>query len=332
MMRARILGTGKAVPDKVLRNSDLERLVETSDQWIADRTGIRERRILEEGRTTSDLAAEAGRAALEAAECDPAALDAILVCTVTPDVPLPACAVAVQHKLGAKHGAAFDLAAACAGFLYGLGVGDALVRTGAYRRVLVIGVEVLSRVLDWTDRNTCVLFGDGAGAVVLGADGARDDRGRERGVLSTHLHADGSYADLLHIPAGGAARPTSAATVAARDHFVKMNGKGVFAHAVRNISRAALQALEANGVTAADVDQVIAHQANLRILESVAEKTGLPLSKFFLNIERYGNTSSASIPIALDEAVRLGRVKSGDLLLLGALGAGFSWGSSLVRF
>jgi len=324
-MRSRILGTGKAVPSRVLTNADLEKTVQTSDAWIVERTGIRERRILEEGRTTSDLAADAGRAALAAAETEPSALDAIIVCTVTPDMPLPACAVTVQQKLGATC-AAFDMAAACAGFVYGLAVGDALVRTGAYRRVLVVGVEVLSRHVDWTDRNTCVLFGDGAGAVVLGPSEG------ERGVLSTHLFADGAQAPLLTIPGGGTAHPPTADTLERRLHSVKMNGRGVFAHAVRNIARASLVAIEANGVRPEDVTWVVAHQANLRILEGVAEKTRLPLSKFYLNIARYGNTSSASIPIALDEAVRDGTIKPGDLLLMSALGAGFSWGSALVRW
>lgn len=325
-MRTKILGTGKGVPGKVLANTDLERLVDTSDQWIRERTGIVERRILEEGRTSSDLAAEAGRAALDAAGISPAQLDAIIVATVTPDSPLPACAVSVQRKLGAAC-PAFDLAAACAGFIYGLSIGDALVRAGSFRHVLVVGVEVLSRVLDWDDRNTCVLFGDGAGAAVLGP--SDDDA---RGVLSTHLYADGGHAELLHIPAGGVTLPASAATVEARQHFVQMNGRGVFAHAVRNIARAMQVALDANGLTVDDVDVVVAHQANLRILEAVADKLGLPMSRFFLNIERYGNTSSASIPIALDEAVRADRVRSGDRVLLGALGAGFSWGSALLRW
>ena len=325
MRRTRILGTGKAVPAKVLTNYDLEKMVATSDAWIVERSGIHERRILEEGRTTSDLAAEAGRAALAAAELSASSLDAIIVATVTPDSPLPACAVSVQQKLGATC-AAFDIAAACAGFIYGLTVADALIQTGGFQRVLVIGVEVLSRVIDWTDRNTCVLFGDGAGAAVLGpSDG-------DRGILSTHLFADGAGAALLHIPGGGVTIPATASSVEARQHFVKMNGKGVFVHAVRNISRASLTALERSGFTAADVDWVIPHQANLRILEAVAEKTHIPLAKFYLNIHKYGNTSSASIPIALDEAVRAGAIKPGQLLLLSALGAGLSWGSALVRW
>ncbi len=324
-MRTRILGTGKAVPGKVLTNADLEKIVDTSDQWIVERTGIRERRILEEGRTTSDLAAEAGRAALDAAQVPASSLDAIILCTISPDMPLPACAVTVQQKLGASC-ASWDMAAACAGFVYGLSVADALIKTGAMKRILLVGVEVLSRWVDWTDRNTCVLFGDGAGAVVLGGTET------EHGVLSTHIYADGSQMPLLNIPGGGIATPASHASVDARQHYIKMSGKGVFAHAVRNISRASMEALEKNGVTAEQVDWVIAHQANLRILEGVADKTKVPLAKFYLNIHKYGNTSSASIPIALDEAVRDGSVKPGQLLLFSALGAGFSWGSALVRW
>jgi 3-oxoacyl-[acyl-carrier-protein] synthase-3 len=309
-----ILGTGSAAPEKILTNADLEQMVETSDAWIVERTGIRERRVLEEGRVSSDLAAEAGRRACQAAGLTPAELDCIIVGTVTPDMPMPASAVLVQRKLGAPVGAAFDLSAACAGFIYALGVGDALVKAGTHRRVLVIGVEVLSRILDWTDRNTCVLFGDAAGAVVLGPA----ERGAApSGICSTHMLADGTYWETLYQPPGGK---------------VKMQGRAVFAHAVRNIASACETALLENGLTAADVDLVVAHQANLRIIEGVAQRVGLPLSKFFLNIEKYGNTSSASIPVALDEAVRAGRVKPGMTLLLCALGAGFSWGSALVKW
>jgi 3-oxoacyl-[acyl-carrier-protein] synthase-3 len=315
-----------AVPSKVMTNADIEKLVDTSDQWIVERTGIRERRILEEGRTTSDLAAEAGRNALAAAGIEAHQLDAIICATISPDSPLPATAVIVQQKLGASC-PAFDMAAACAGFLYGMTVADGLIRTGSFRRVLVIGVEILSRWLDWTDRNTCVLFGDGAGAAVLAAS---NEEGR--GILSTHIFADGAQAPLLHIPGGGISCPASADSVARRQHFVKMNGRGVFVHAVRNISRASQTAMEANGVGPDDIDWVIAHQANLRIIEGVAEKCKLPLSKFYLNIHKYGNTSSASVPIALDEAVREGKIQPGQLLLFCALGAGFSWGSALVRW
>jgi 3-oxoacyl-[acyl-carrier-protein] synthase-3 len=332
---SRILGTGKAVPARVVTNDDLAKIVDTSDAWIRERTGIRERRFLEEGRVTSDLCAEAALAACRAAEVDPAALDCIIVCTVTPDMPMPATAVAVQQKIGA-HCAAFDVSAACAGFIYGISIGDAFVRAGSMKRVLVIGVEVLSRIIDMSDRNTCILFGDGAGAAVLGAvDGPPAVDGRHdpalHGILSTHLFADGAQAGLLNIPCGGTAIPPTPEALARREQFIKMQGKAVFTHAVKNISRASMTALEHNHYTAKDVDLVVAHQANLRILEAVSDRVQIPLERFFLNIHKYGNTSAASIPIALDEAIQAGRVKSGDLLLMAALGAGLSWGSALVR-
>jgi 3-oxoacyl-[acyl-carrier-protein] synthase-3 len=332
---SRILGTGKAVPARVVTNDDLAKIVETSDAWITERTGIKERRFLEEGRVTSDLCAEAALGACRAAEIDATTLDCIIVCTVTPDSPLPATAVTVQQKIGARC-AAFDMAAACAGFIYGMAVADAFIRAGSMKRVLVIGVEVLSRTIDMSDRNTCILFGDGAGAAVLGAvEGPPAIEGKHdssvRGVLSTHLYADGAQAGLLNIPCGGTAIPPTPEALARREHYVKMQGKAVFTHAVKNISRAALTALEHNHHTAEDVDVVVAHQANLRILEGVSERVQIPLDRFFLNIHKYGNTSSASIPIALDEAVQAGRVKAGDLVLMAALGAGFSWGSALVR-
>jgi 3-oxoacyl-[acyl-carrier-protein] synthase-3 len=325
--RAKIAGTGRATPDKVLTNDDLSKMVATSDAWIRERTGIGARRILEEGRTTSDLAAEAARRACETAEVDPKDIDCIIVATISPDMPMPAVAVTVQQKIGALNQCpAFDISAACAGFIYGMSVADSFIRSGQFKRVLVIGVEILSRSVDWTDRNTCVLFGDGAGAALLVP--STD----QRGILSTHIFADGAGVPFLNIPAGGSAEPPSLKTVEGKRHFVKMQGKLVFTHAVKNISRACQVALEANGKTPADVDVVVAHQANLRILEGVAERCGLPIEKFFLNIEKYGNTSSASIPIALDEAAREGRVKPNDLVLMSALGAGLSWGSALVRF
>jgi 3-oxoacyl-[acyl-carrier-protein] synthase-3 len=258
----------------------------------------------------------------------PGELDCIIVGTVTPDLPMPACATIVQRKLGARAGAAaFDLSAACAGFVYALGVADAFVARGAFRRVLVVGVEVLSRIVDWTDRNTCVLFGDGAGAAVVVPD---DDE--SRGILSVHLCADGTHTDLLCIPAGGSRQPIDAAALAAKQQFVHMNGREVYKHAVKSLSQVCKDALEAAGVAPAEVDWVIAHQANLRIIEGVAERVGIPLERFFLNIARTGNTSSASVPIALDEAVRAGAVKPGQTLLMPAFGGGFAWGAALVRW
>ncbi len=325
-MRTRIAGTGKAVPDKVLTNDDLSKMVATSDAWIRERTGIGERRILEEGKSTSDLAAEAGRKACQSAEIDPKELDCIIVATISPDMPMPAVAVTVQQKIGAGTCAAFDLSAACAGFIYGMSIADSFIKNGQFKKVLVIGVEILSRVVDWTDRNTCVLFGDGAGAAVFVPTAAGD----QRGILSTHLFADGAGMKYLNIPGGGSIEPPSVKSVEAGRHFVKMEGKQVFTNAVKNLSSAAKVALEANGKTTADVDWFVAHQANLRIIEAVAERVQIPLAKFYLNIHKYGNTSSASIPIALDEALREGKIKPGELVLMAALGAGLSWGSALV--
>jgi 3-oxoacyl-[acyl-carrier-protein] synthase-3 len=331
MIRSRIVGTGRALPEKVLSNLDIEKMVDTTDAWIVERTGISERRVLDPALTNSDLSAQAARAALAMAGLSGSDVDCIILGTVTPDVPMPATAVYVQQKIGAGSCAAFDLSAACAGFVYGMSIADAFIRAGSFKRVLVIGVEILTRIVDWKDRNTCVLFGDGAGAVVMVGEDQPEGH-RPRGVLTTHIYADGSGAEFLHIPAGGVKTPVTAQGLAAAENKVKMSGKQVFQHAVRNISGACVTALEKVGLTAADVDLVVAHQANLRIVEAVAQRVGLPMSKFHLNIQRYGNTSSASIPIALDEAVREGKVKDGMNLLMGALGAGFAWGAAVVRW
>lgn len=327
-MRSRIAGTGRGIPPQRLTNADLEKMVDTTDSWIVERTGIKERRILDKALATSDLATEAAQAACRNAGVDPATVDCIVLATVTPDVPFPATAVYVQKKLGAKPGgAAFDISAACAGFLYGLAIADGFIARGQFKRVLVIGVEILSRIVDWQDRNTCVLFGDGAGAVLLVPE--EDDK---RGILSTHIYSDGTYADLLNIPAGGTRLPISPAAIDNKQHLVKMNGREVYKHAVRNMAAASKAALEANGMTADQITWVIAHQANIRIIEGVSERVGIPMDRFYLNIEKYGNTSSASVPIALDEAVENGKIKTGDLLVFSALGGGFAWGSALVRW
>jgi 3-oxoacyl-[acyl-carrier-protein] synthase III len=327
-MKSRIVGTGRGMPERRMTNADLERLVDTSDKWITERTGIRERRILDPSLATSDLATEAARNACKKAGIEPSQVDCIIVGTVTPDVPFPATATYVQRKLGAQAGgAAFDVSAACAGFLYGLAVGDSFINRKMFKRVLVVGVEILSRIIDWEDRNTCVLFGDGAGAVLLMADEAGT-----RGVLSTHLYADGTQTDLLYIPGGGTKEPLSPELLAARRHLVKMNGREVFKYAVRNMEAASKTALEANGLVPDDIAWVFAHQANLRIIEGVAERVGIPLTRFFLNIERYGNTSSASLPIALDEAVEQDKLVEGQNLLFTALGGGLAWASAAVRW
>ena len=324
---SRIAGTGHYAPQRVLSNRELEQMVDTSDAWIVERTGIRERHIAAEGEASSDMAAAAARDALAAAGISATELDLIIIATISPDQPLPSTAVFVQQKIGARSDCpAFDIAAACAGFIYGLSIADRFIASGAARHVLVVGVELLSRVVNWKDRTTCVLFGDGAGAAVLSAsDGTR-------GLLSTHIYADGSQAAALQIPAGGSARPASVLSVEAGLHYVHMAGQDVFKYAVRALSSASMTALEANGVSKDDVTWVVPHQANLRILEAVSKRTGIELSRFVLNIARYGNTSSASIPIALDEAIRAGTVREGDLVLMCALGAGFAWGSALLRF
>ncbi|MBK8257125.1 MAG: ketoacyl-ACP synthase III [Polyangiaceae bacterium] len=323
--KTRILGTGRYVPEKVVSNVDLEKVVDTSDAWITERTGIRRRHMAADGEVTSDMAAGAGRAALQAAGLNVADLDLIIVGTVTPDSPTPSCASLVQQKLGAEEIPAFDISAACAGFIYGVTIADQFIRSGNANCVLVIGVELLSRILNWGDRTTCVLFGDGAGAVVLGQskNGA--------GILATQLFTDGSLAGALHIPAGGSAEPYQSEGIGRQRHKVHMSGSEVFKTAVKNLTSASTAAVKASGLKSTDIDWVVAHQANMRILDQVATRLGFPLSKFVLNIEEYGNTSSASIPIALDEAVRDGRIKSGQNVLMCALGAGISWGSAVVR-
>jgi 3-oxoacyl-[acyl-carrier-protein] synthase-3 len=332
LRRVRILGTGSAVPERVLTNDQLSQMVDTSDAWIRERTGIRARHLVEKGQASSDLAAEAGRRACAAAGISPSEIDCVICATISADMPLPSCAVYVQRKLGASPNCpAFDMAAACAGFLYALSVAEGLLRSGLYRRILVCGVEVLSGYVNWSDRNTCVLFGDGAGAAVLGLC-SDEEQAAGRGLLSVHLYADGNQAETLFIPGGGSLHPASAETVATGKHLIHMQGKALFAHAVRNLATACQTALSHQGLSAGDIDLVVAHQANLRIIEGVAQRLSMPMDRFFINIDRYGNTSSASVPIALDEVVREGRVKPGDSLLFCALGAGLAWGAATVRW
>ena len=300
-------------------------MVATSDDWIRERTGIRERHIAASGEACSDLAVQAGRRALAAAGLAASDLDLILVATCTGDYPLPATACLVQHQLGATKAAACDLSAACCGFVYALSVADAYVRTGM-RHVLVIGSEVMSAITDWSDRNTCILFGDGAGAAVVSASEG------ERGILSTHLRSDGSLCELITVPAGGSRTPLSEQVVAERTHFIKMKGNETFKVAVRTLEEIARETLAANHLQVEDLDLYVPHQANMRILKAVMERLGLPLEKGMLNLEQYGNTSAASIPIALDEAVRAGRVRDGSLVMLGAFGAGLTWASALIRW
>ncbi|MBM4132977.1 MAG: ketoacyl-ACP synthase III [Nitrospira sp.] len=324
-MRARILGTGSYVPERILTNADLERMVATSDAWIMERTGIRERRLAAPGEACSDLAVKAAERALTAAGVAAADLDLILLATCTGDYPLPSTACLVQHRLGAARAAACDLSAACCGFLYGLGVGDAYVRTGT-RHVLVIGAEVMSVVTDWTDRNTCVLFGDGAGAAVLGPSEG------DRGILSSHLHSDGALWDLIAVHGGGSRMPPSEKMVAERQQYIKMKGNETFKVAVKTLEDSVREALTANNLTVADLDLLVPHQANMRIIKAVASRLGLSLEKVMLNLERYGNTSAASIPLAVDEAVKAGRITEGSLVLMEAFGAGLTWASTVVRW
>ena len=326
MKRARIIGTGSCVPDKVLTNSDLEKFLDTTDEWIVSRTGIRERHIASEGEYTSDLATRAAERALAMAGVRGEEIDLVVVGTITGDFPWPATACLVQKNLRATGAAAFDVSAACSGFVYALDAAVRRIETGVSKKALVIGAEVLSRAVDWEDRNTCILFGDGAGAVVLeGQEG-------EHGVLSTHLHADGSYWELLYQPGFGSRFPASEAGIKERLPFLKMQGNEVFKVAVRSLSEVAQEALAANGMTTADIDLFIPHQANRRILEATAKRLGLGDEQVYINVDRFGNTSGASIPLALDEANRAGRVKDGDIVLLDAFGGGFTWASALLRW
>ncbi len=324
-MKARIAGTGSYAPTRVLTNADLERMVATSDEWIRERTGIRERRIAANGEACSDLAVQAGRRALTAAGVAATDLDMILVATCTGDFPLPATACLVQHQLGATKAGACDLSAACCGFVYALSVADAYIKTGM-RHVLVIGSEVMSAITDWTDRNTCVLFGDGAGAAVLSASDG------ERGILSTDLRSDGTLCELIMVPGGGSRTPPSEKVITERLHNIKMKGNETFKVAVRTLEEIARTTLSSNHFRVEDLDLYVPHQANVRILRAVMERLGLPIEKVLLNLDRYGNTSAASIPIALDEAVREGRIKDGSLVMLGAFGAGLTWASAMIRW
>ncbi|MDH4185623.1 MAG: ketoacyl-ACP synthase III [Nitrospira sp.] len=324
-MRARIAGTGCYAPAKVLTNADLEGMVATSDEWIVERTGIRERHVAVQGEACSDLAVKASERALAAAGVSAADLDMILLATCTGDYPIPATACLIQHRLGATKAGACDLSAACCGFVYALSVADAYVRTGM-RHVLIIGSEVMSSITDWTDRNTCILFGDGAGAAVVSASE------NDRGILSTHLRSDGGLCDLIAVPGGGSRLPPSDKVVAERMQYIKMKGNETFKVAVRTLEDVARETLAASGFGVADLDLYVPHQANIRILNAVASRLGLPHEKIMLNLDRYGNTSAASIPIALDEAVRQGRIKEGSLVMLGAFGAGLTWASALIRW
>jgi 3-oxoacyl-[acyl-carrier-protein] synthase-3 len=324
--RSVILGTGSELPAKVVTNRDLEKMVDTSDEWITVRTGIKERRVLEEGKGNADMAFEAAKRALSDAGMEGKDLDAIIMGTVSPDYPFPSSACVLEDMLGARSAFSFDVSAACSGFLNAISVADLYIRAGKINNALVVGSDTLSRLLNWQDRMTCILFGDGAGAVVLGAS----ENGS--GILSTKLRTDGAYAKTLYVPAGGSLKPATPQTVRNNEHTITMNGKEVFKIAVRSMEEISRQALEEAGVTIEQVSLVVPHQANKRIIVALAERLGVPMERVMVNLEKYGNTSAASIPVALDEARKQGRIKAGDIVLINAFGAGFAWGASVIRF
>jgi len=325
-MKSILRGIGSYVPEKILDNKELSLKVETSDDWIRTRTGIRERRIASSDQPTSELALNAARKAIEAAQIQTDQIDLVIVATITPDMAFPSTACILQHKLGLGKVACFDLEAACSGFLYSLDVADGMLASGRYKCALVIGAEKMSSILDWEDRTTCVLFGDGAGAAIIMTEGDGPN------LVGFRSGADGSNPSLLHQPAGGSKQPASIASIENREHFLKMNGKEIFKSAVRVMEKATRELLKANGLETQDVDHVIPHQANVRIVESMAQRLEIPLEKFFCNLDRHGNTSAASIPIAFDEACQRGIFRKGEIGVLVAFGAGLTWSATLIRF
>jgi 3-oxoacyl-[acyl-carrier-protein] synthase-3 len=321
-----VVAVGSYVPQRVLTNTDLERMVETSDEWITVRTGIKERHLAAEDEFTSDLATQAALRALESAQLKPDQLDLIIVATITPDMPFPSTACLVQRKIGARRAAAFDVEAACSGFIYGLEIGQQFIMSHTYDTVLVIGAEKLSSIIDWSDRNTCVLFGDGAGAAVL------QNRPNSHGLLTACMGADGTKAELLSMPGGGSRCPATVESVANRLHYLRMDGKETFKNAVNAMCKAAHESLRRCELDISQIKCIIPHQANRRIIDAVAERLGAKSSQLFVNLQKYGNTSAASVAIALDEAVRSGRVERGDLIMLIVFGAGLTWAAAIVEW
>jgi 3-oxoacyl-[acyl-carrier-protein] synthase III len=321
-----IIGTGSYVPERILTNQDLEKMVDTTDQWIQTRTGIRERRIAKDNETTSDMSARAALAAMEQAKVTAEEIDLIIVATATPDCIFPSTACYVQKKIRAINAACFDLSAACSGFLYALEVAQQFISTHVYNTVLIVGAEKLSTITDWTDRNTCVLFGDGAGAAIL------RNRPNSHGVISTHMGSDGDFSEILSMPGGGSRCPITAENVHLRLNTVKMLGKETYKQAVTSMFNAANRVLDEAGLQYEDIGCVIPHQANLRIIEAIAQRMGLPIEKFYVNLDRFGNTSAAAVAIALDEAHRTGRIQTGDYILLVVFGGGLTWGSSVIHW
>lgn len=321
-----ILGTGSYLPEKEVTNYDIEKIVDTSHDWIVSRTGIHSRRVADDSTATSDLSTEAAKRALKAADIKAEDLDLIIVATVTPDMSFPSTACIVQSNLGAKKAAAFDLEAACSGFLYGLSIAKQFISTEMYKYVLVIGSETLSKILNWNDRNTCVLFGDGAGAVVLGPTE------EDKGILSTYLGADGDGGKFLTLPAGGSRMPSTTQTIEENLHYIKMDGSEVFKFAVRIMAKAAKKSLDLCGLSVNDIDYLVPHQANIRIITSAAKRLKLTMDKVYVNLDLYGNMSAASIPVALDEAVRKGNIKKNDVVVLVGFGGGLTWGSCIIKW
>jgi 3-oxoacyl-[acyl-carrier-protein] synthase-3 len=321
-----ITGTGMSVPSRIMTNHDLEKIVDTSDEWIQTRTGIRERRIARPDESVSKFAHAASQSALEMAGVSPQDIDLIICATVTPDVPIPATACLIQHSLGCQRAAAFDMQAGCSGFIYAQSVAKQFIVSGRCRNVLVVGAELLSKFLDWTDRTTCVIFADGAGAVVM------SEGNLPRGVLASAMHSDGSMSDFIAMEGGGSKYPASAETVAKGMHFIRMRGNETFKIAVRSIEEVSREVLKMAGLTPDDVSWFIPHQANQRIIDAVGERLGIPAERCHVDVDRFGNTSAASIPIALDEAVRAGKVQRGDVILMAAFGAGLTWAASAVRW
>ncbi|MEK7290431.1 MAG: beta-ketoacyl-ACP synthase III [Planctomycetota bacterium] len=321
-----ITGIGSYLPRKILTNYDLEKMIDTTNDWIIQRTGIKERRIIENGVTTSDLATKASLKAMKDAKVSPKDLDMIITSTITPDHFFPSTSCYIQQKIGATRASAFDILAACAGFIYAISIGQSFVSSGAAKTVLVVGAECLSKITDYKDRTTCVLFGDGAGAVIL------QKSEKKHQILYTNLAADGSQADVLIMPGGGARNPASLESVQKRMHYIQFKGKEVFKLAINNITKLILETAKKNNLKPKDIDLIIPHQSNLRIIEATMQKLGLPMEKAFVNIDKYGNTSSASIPIAIDEARKAGRLRKGNIVMLVAFGGGLTWGSSLIRW
>lgn len=321
-----IIGTGYYAPEKVVTNTDLEKMVDTNNEWIMERTGISERRIVDDNIATSDIAVKAAQNALADAGVKPEEIELIIVATLTPDMVFPSAACVVQNKLQAVNAAAFDLSAACSGFVYAMSVGSQFIQSGMYKKVLVVAAESLSKITNWEDRNTCVLFGDGAGAAVLGPV----EEGY--GILGVELGADGSGAEFLHMPAGGSLHPATLETVKNKMHYIHMNGNEVFKFAIKIMGEAAYKALERAGLNTKDVDCLIPHQANIRIIKSAAKRLSLPMEKVFVNVNKYGNTSAASIPIALAEAVKERHFKKGDIVVLVGFGAGLTWASCVLKW